>query len=160
MPTWLVTVGDPIPTTPELLARLRNMHRLIRPAIRWHGGRVVQTAGDSHAGHVRQRQRAASLRQDELARQNDGWPDDNSLQLRVGIDLGDVIRDGRDFHGSGIIIAVRLQEVCPPGGVGISRAAHERAGDRLGLSFELLGALMLKNVPKPVEAFGTLTFSC
>jgi adenylate cyclase len=48
---------------------------------------------------------------------------------------------------------VRLQEMCPPGGVCISRAAHERGGDRLGLSFESLGPLMLKNVPQPVEAF-------
>jgi class 3 adenylate cyclase len=138
------------------VARLRSMHRLIRPAIRWHGGRVVQTAGDSMLvtfDSVSGAVRCAVAMQYELARQNDGWPDDNTLRLRVGVDLGDVIRDGRDFHGSGIIIAVRLQEMCPPGGVCISRAAHERGGDRLGLSFESLGPLMLKNVPQPVEAF-------
>jgi adenylate cyclase len=88
-----------------------------------------------------------------LARVNDGWPDDSSMRLRVGVDLGDVICDARGFHGSGIVIAVRLQEVCPPGGVCVSRAAHERGGDRLGLPFEPLGTLMLKNVPQPVEAF-------
>jgi adenylate cyclase len=138
------------------VARLRSMHRLIRPAIRWHGGRVVQTAGDSMLvtfDSVSGAVRCAVAMQYELARQNDGWPDDNTLRLRVGVDLGDVIRDGRDFHGSGIIIAVRLQEMCPPGGVCISRAAHERGDDRLGLSFESLGPLMLKNVPQPVEAF-------
>ncbi len=89
----------------------------------------------------------------QLARQNDGWPDDSSLLLRMGVDLGDVIRDGRGYHGNGIIIAVRLQEICPPGGVCVSRAAHERGGERLGLPFEPLGALLLKNVPQPVEAF-------
>jgi adenylate cyclase len=138
------------------IVRLRSMHRLIRPAIRWHGGRVVQTAGDSMLvtfDSVSGAVRCAVAVQYELARQNDGWPEDNSLRLRVGVDLGDVIRDGRDFHGRGIITAVRLQEVCPPGGVCISRAAHERAGDRLGLSFEPLGALTLKNLPQPVEAF-------
>jgi class 3 adenylate cyclase len=138
------------------IARLRNMHRLIRPAIRWHGGRVVQTAGDSMLvtfDSVGGAVRCAVAIQFELARQNDGWPDDSSLRLRVGVDLGDVIRDGRDFHGSGIIVAVRLQEVCPPGGVCISRAAHDRAGDRLGLSFESVGPLTLKNVPQPVDAF-------
>jgi class 3 adenylate cyclase len=138
------------------VARVRGMHRLLRPVVRWHGGRVVQTAGDSILvtfDSVSEAVRCAVAIQYELARQNDGWPEDSSLRLRVGVDLGDVIRDGHDFHGSGIIIAVRLQEVCPPGGVCISRAAHERAGDRLGLSFESLGALMLKNVPQPVEAF-------
>jgi adenylate cyclase len=138
------------------VARLRNMHRLIRPAIRWHGGRLVQTAGDSMLvtfDSVAEAVKCAVTIQYELARQNDGWPDDSSLLLRMGVDLGDVIRDGRGYHGSGIIIAVRLQEVCPPGGVCVSRAAHERGGERLGLPFEPLGALLLKNVPQPVEAF-------
>jgi adenylate cyclase len=138
------------------VARLRQMHRLIRPAIRWHGGRLVQTAGDSLLvtfDSVGEAVKCAVTIQYELARHNDGWPDDGSLRLRMGVDLGDVIRDGRDYHGSGIIIAVRLQEICPPGGVCVSRAAHERGGERLGLPFEPLGALLLKNVPHPVEAF-------
>jgi class 3 adenylate cyclase len=138
------------------VARLRNMHRLLRPAIRGHRGRVVQTAGDSMLvtfDSVGEAVKCAVAIQYELARHNDGWQDDTSLRLRVGVDLGDVIRDGRDFHGSGIIIAVRLQEVCPPGGVCISRAAHERGGARLGLPFESVGTLTLKNVPQPVEAF-------
>jgi class 3 adenylate cyclase len=138
------------------VARLRHMHRLIRPAIRWHGGRLVQTAGDSLLvtfDSVAEAVKCAVAIQYEVARQNDGWPDDSSLRLRMGVDLGDVIREGRDYHGSGIIIAVRLQEICPPGGVCVSRAAHERGGDRLGLPFEPMGALLLKNVPQPVEAF-------
>jgi class 3 adenylate cyclase len=138
------------------VARLRHMYRLIRPAIRWHGGRLVQTAGDAFLvmfDSVGEAVKCAVAIQYELARHNDGWLDDNGLRLRVGVDLGDVIRDGGDYHGSGVIIAARLQEACPPGGVCVSRAAHERGGERLGLPFEPLGALLLKNVPQPVEAF-------
>lgn len=138
------------------VARLRGMHRLVRPAIRWHHGRLVQTAGDSMLvtfESVREAVQCAVAIQHVLARENDGWPDDSSMRLRVGVDLGDVICDARGFHGSGIVIAVRLQEVCPPGGVCVSRAAHERGGDRLGLPFEPLGTLTLKNVPQPVDAF-------
>ena len=138
------------------VARLRGLHRLVRPAIRWHHGRLVQTAGDSMLvtfESVSAAVQCAVAIQHVLARENDGWPDDSSMRLRVGVDLGDVICDARGFHGSGIVIAVRLQEVCPPGGVCVSRAAHERGGDRLGLPFEPLGTLTLKNVPQPVEAF-------
>jgi class 3 adenylate cyclase len=138
------------------IARLRHMHRLIRPAIRWHRGRLVQTAGDSFLvtfDSIGEAVKCAVAIQYELARHNDDWPDDSHLRLRVGLDLGDVIRDGRDYHGSGVIVAVRLQEACPPGGVCVSRAAHERGGERLGLPFEPMGALLLKNVPQPVEAF-------
>ena len=138
------------------VARLRNMHRLIGPAIRRHYGSLVQTAGDSLLitfDSITEAVRCAVTIQHAVAKENDGWPDDRRMWLRVGVDLGDVITDGRDFHGDGVIVAVRLQEVCPPGGVCISRAVHEHGGDRLGLPFEALGALTLKNIAHPVEAF-------
>jgi class 3 adenylate cyclase len=116
----------------------------------------VQTAGDSLLitfDSITEAVRCAVTIQHAVAKENDGWPDDRRMWLRVGVDLGDVITDGRDFHGDGVIVAVRLQEVCPPGGVCISRAVHEHGGDRLGLPFEALGALTLKNIVHPVEAF-------
>jgi len=139
------------------VARLRDLRRFqIAPAIRRHHGRLVQTAGDSMLitfDSLTEAVRCAVTMQYTLALENDGWPDDRRMQLRVGVDLGDVIVDGRDFHGDGVIVAVRLQEVCPPGGVCISAAVHDRGGDRLGLPFERLGALTLKNITQPVEAF-------
>ena len=138
------------------VARLRHMHRVLKPAIRRHYGRLVQTGGDSMLltfDSLTEAVKCAVTMQYALALENEGWPDDRRMQLRVGVDLGDVIVDGRDFHGDGVIIAVRLQEVCPPGGVCISAAVHDRGGDRLGLPFERLGALTLKNIAQPVEAF-------
>ena len=138
------------------VARLRNMHRMLRPAFRLYHGRLVQTGGDSMLitfDSLTEAVRCAVAMQYALELQNDGWPDDRRMELRVGVDLGDVIVDGTDFHGDGVIMAVRLQEVCPPGGVCISAAVHDRGGDRLGLPFERLGAVMLKNIAQPVEAF-------
>jgi adenylate cyclase len=139
------------------VARMRDLRRgLIGPAIRRHRGRLVQTAGDSMLitfASVADAVKCAVTIQYELAIENSVWPDDRRMRLRVGVDLGDVISDGRDFHGDGVIIAARLQAVCPPGGVCISRAVHDRGGDRLGLPYEALGPLMLKNVVRPVEAF-------
>ena len=94
----------------------------------------------------------AATIQYELAAENDRWPHDRKMQLRVGVDLGDVISEGRDFHGDGVIVAVRLQEICPPGGVCISRAVYDRGGNRLGLPCEVLGPLTLKNIVQPVDA--------
>jgi adenylate cyclase len=138
------------------VARLRDMRRLIRAVIRRHHGRLVQTAGDSLLitfNSIAEAVKCAVTMQYERAIENDSWPDDRRVALRVGVDFGDVIVDGRDFHGDGIIVAVRLQEVCPPGGVCISRAVHDRGADRLGLPFEALGALTLKNIAEPVEVF-------
>lgn len=138
------------------VARLRSMRRLIEPAIRCLHGDLVQTAGDSLLitfDSIMEAVKCAVTIQYEVAKENDGWPDDRGMWLRVGVDVGDVITDGRDFHGDGVIIAVRLQAVCPPGGVCISRAVHDHGADRLGLPFEALGALTLKNIAHPVEAF-------
>jgi adenylate cyclase len=139
---------------------VRHWDRLRRgrivPEIDRHQGRLVQTAGDSMliifesvVGAVK----AAVSIQQELQIDNAGRPADRRIRLRIGVDLGDIIMDGRDFHGDGVIVAARLQAVCPPGGVCVSRAVHERGGDRLGLHSEPLGPLALKNVPRPVEAF-------
>jgi class 3 adenylate cyclase len=138
------------------VARLRKMHRMLKPTIRRHRGSLVQTGGDSMLitfDSLTEAVKCAVIMQYALALENDGWPEDRRMQLRVGVDLGDVIVDGHDYHGDGVIVAVRLQEVCPPGGVCISAAVHDRGGDRLGLPFERLGALTLKNIAQPVEAF-------
>jgi class 3 adenylate cyclase len=139
------------------VVRLKDLRRrLFEPSIRHHHGRLVQTAGDSMLitfKSISQAVRCAVTIQYALAIDNDVWPDDRRILLRVGVDLGDVIAEGWNFHGDSVIIAARLQAVCPPGGVCISRAAHDRAGERLGLPCEALGLLALKNVASPVEAF-------
>jgi adenylate cyclase len=139
------------------VSRLQALHRdLIEPAIRRHEGRLVQTGGDSMLivfESVAQAVKCAVTIQSGSAIDGDGWPRDRRMWFRIGVDLGDVIMDGMNFHGDGVIVATRLQAVCPPGGVCVSRAVHERGGERLGLPTQALGPLALKNVARPVEAF-------
>lgn len=138
------------------VARLRTLHHeLIEPAIRRHQGRLVQTGGDSMLiifETVAQAVKCAVTIQSGTAIAADCWPSDQRMRFRIGVDLGDIIMDGMNFHGDGVIVASRLQAVCPPGGVCVSRAVHERGGARLGLATEALGPLALKNVGRPVEA--------
>lgn len=139
------------------VARLRALHHeRIEPAINRHHGRLVQTGGDSMLiifESVAQAVKCAVAIQHEMGIDGANWPGDRRMRLRIGVDLGDIIMDGMNFHGDGVIVATRLQAVCPPGGVCVSRAVHERGGERLGLPFEALGPLALKNVARPVEAF-------
>ena len=46
-----------------------------------------------------------------------------------------------------------LQAECPPGGICVSRSVRDHVRGRLDLAFEELGALTLKNIAQPVEAF-------
>ena len=66
--------------------------------------------------------------QREVPAHEAGRPSDRRVRFRVGIDVGDVIADHTDLHGNGVIVAVRLQAVCPGGSVCVSRVgARPRA---------------------------------
>ena len=140
--------------TLERLKTLRST--LIDPAIAEHGGRVVNTGGDSLLivfdsvdGAV---QCAIKVQQQVPAYDGEQSPD-RTIRFRVGINAGDVIPEGTDVHGDVVNVAARLQAECPPGGVCVSRAVRDHARGRLDRDFEALGPLSLKNIAQPVEAF-------
>ena len=139
------------------LQRMRALRIvLIDPAIADHGGRVVNTAGDSLLvmfdsldGAVR----CAMRMQQQVPMCDGGQPKDRAIRFRVGINVGDVVPDGADIHGDVVNVTARLQAECPPGGICVSRAVREHMRDRLDLDFEELGALKLKNIARAIEAF-------
>jgi class 3 adenylate cyclase len=141
----------------ETLNRLRGLRReVIDPAIAEHGGRIVQTGGDSLLvvfdsidGAVRC---AVRVQQQVPILDGDQAPD-RAIRFRAGINIGDAIPDGTDLHGDAVNVAVRLQAECPPGGICVSRSVRDHIHGRLGLDFQELGLLNLKNIVRPVEAF-------
>ncbi len=139
------------------LQRLRSLRtRLIDPAIEEHGGRIVQTGGDSLLvtfdsidGAVR-----CAVHVQELIPTYDGdCSPDRAIRFRIGINTGDAIPDGSDLHGDAVNVAVRLQSECPPGAVCVSRAVHDQVRGPPNLAFEAIGSLNLKNIAQPVEGF-------
>jgi adenylate cyclase len=139
------------------LERLRALRReVIDPAIEEHGGRLVNTGGDSlllvfdsAEGAVR----CAIKVQQQVPTRDSDQPADRAIRFRIGIHVGDAIADGTDVHGDVVNVAARLQAECPPGGICVSRPVRDHVRDRLGQVFEELGSLNLKNIARPVEAF-------
>jgi adenylate cyclase len=78
----------------------------------------------------------------------------SSLELRIGVNLGEVIvgADG-DLFGDGINIAVRLEGIADPGGILISEKVYSEVDGKLDVGFEDRGEQLLKNISKPVRAF-------
>jgi adenylate cyclase len=139
------------------LERLRALRRkLIDPAIDEHGGRIVQTGGDSLLivfDSIDGAVRCAAAIQRKVPECDGDQPPDRAIRFRIGINIADVIADGTNLHGDGVNVAARLQVECPPGGICVSRAVRDHVHGRLDLAFEALGALDLKNIIRPVEAF-------
>ena len=129
---------------------------LIDPAIARHGGRLVNTAGDSMLvlfDSILDAMRFAIEVQRAIPSFDGDHAPERRLRFRMGVNVGDVISEGTNMHGEGINIAARLQTVCPIGAICVSRIVREQVGNRLGLPFKELGALALKNIERPVEAF-------
>ena len=141
----------------QTLERLRKLRsEVIDPALDGHGGRIVQTGGDSLLmvfnsidGAVRF---AVKVQQGVPVFDGDQLPD-RAIRFRIGINIGDAIADGTDLHGDAVNVAVRLEAECPPGGICVSRAVRDHVHGRLDLAFEELGSLKLKNIARPVQAF-------
>ena len=137
--------------------RLRHLRReLIEPNIERHAGKLVQTAGDALLivfESATQAVRCAIAVQSAIPAHDGAGSRDQQIRFRAGIDVGEAIEDGTDLHGDGVNIAARLQEVCPPGAICISRTVHEHVMNRLDVRFESLGELALKNIDRSVEAF-------
>ena len=84
---------------------------------------------------------------------DDDQAPEHRIRFRIGINIGDVIADGTDLHGEGTNIAARLEAASPVGGICVSRAVRDHMHGRFDLVFEPIGALALKNIARPVDAF-------
>jgi adenylate cyclase len=87
---------------------------VIDPTIAEHSGRTVKLTGDGFLAEfptVQDAVRCAIEMQEALA--------SSSLDFRMGINLGDIVDDGRDIHGEGVNIAARIESLCIPTGPGI-----------------------------------------
>ncbi|MGH6886562.1 MAG: adenylate/guanylate cyclase domain-containing protein, partial [Geminicoccales bacterium] len=73
--------------------------------------------------------------------------------LRIGINLGDLIVEGRDLYGDGINIAARLEQLADPGGVCISANAFEHVQAKVEGDFEDIGDQQLKNIGRAVRVW-------
>jgi adenylate cyclase len=139
------------------LERLRTLRRkLIDPAIEEHGGDIVQTGGDSLLivfDSIDGAVRCAVKVQQQVPILDGEQPPDRAIRFRIGVNIGDAIADGTDLHGDAVNVAARIQAECPPGGICVTRAVRDHVQDRLGLAFEELGPVKLKNIARPVEAF-------
>jgi tetratricopeptide (TPR) repeat protein len=75
------------------------------------------------------------------------------MELRIGINLGDVIEQGGALFGDAVNLAARLQALAPPGGVLISAALHEQVRNKLSASFSFIGERQVKNIAEPVRVY-------
>ena len=132
-------------------------HRaVIDGIIEFHEGRIINTAGDSvlaEFGSPVEAVRCAVEIQDALKTRNDSLPEDQKMQFRIGVNLGDVMEKGADLLGDGVNIAARLESIAEPGGICVSSSIYDQISGKLDLGFVDIGTQSLKNIQRPIQVY-------
>jgi TolB-like protein len=144
---------DEVGTHARLRARFKA---LVDPKIGEHGGRVVKLMGDGMLAEFPSIIDAVNWAVDiqaKVAELSAHEPDEQRIEYRVGVNLGDVIVDGDDIYGDGVNVAARLQEIAERGGVCISEKVHTEVRGKLNVEFVDGGAQAVKNVSDPLRVW-------
>jgi TolB-like protein len=139
------------------LARWKaHWRELIDPKITEHGGRTVRITGDGmlvEFASVTAAVRCAVEVQRAMGERNADVPQEQRIEFRMGINVGDIIIDGSDMWGDGVNVAARLEALAEPGGICVSGRVQEDVQGRLDIAFQDTGEQQLKNIARPVRVY-------
>jgi adenylate cyclase len=128
---------------------------IIASTIKKRSGRIVKTTGDGLLAEFSSAVEAVACGvsiQQAVGRRNTETQN-QKVQLRIGINVGDIIIEQKDIFGDGVNIAARLESLSPPGGLCLSAAAVDQVKRKLPISFTDEGQQSLKNIDQPVHVF-------
>lgn len=134
--------------TLEALKAIRR--EIVDPAIAEHKGRIVKTTGD---GLLVEFASAVDAVTCAMAVQEKMAGREGQIAFRIGINIGDIIRDENDIFGDGVNVAARVENECSPGCVCLSGSAFEQVRGKTKFEFDDLGERSLKNIDRVVRIY-------
>ena len=136
---------------PATLARVRVLRtEIVEPAATAHDGHLFKTMGD---GFLLEFASAVQALRCAIAIQTTLNAQVNGLRLRVGVHQGEVVPEGDDLFGDGVIVAARLEPLADHGGIVISSRVKEDAAGKMALEVDDLGEPELKNIAAKIRAY-------
>jgi class 3 adenylate cyclase/TolB-like protein len=129
---------------------------IIDAVIAQHGGRIFNTAGDSVLAEFQSSVEAVQSTvdiQNRILEINNGLTETEQMLFRIGVNFGDVMLDEGDIYGDGVNVAARLETLCPPGGVCVSKQVMDQVSGKLDVTFAKAGRHRLKNIVQPVDVW-------
>lgn len=127
---------------------------LIEPAVCAYRGRLARSKGDGLLVEFDSAVDAVRCAVDIQHRLAEAAADGNhKLELRIGINSGDVIVDEHDVYGNSVNIASRLEGLAEPGGICVTEAVREQLLGQPGLCLQTLGERRVKNINHPIRVY-------
>ena len=140
-------------------ATLRMYRAVVEELISAHKGNIFSSAGDGVVAEfpsIVEAIRCAVEIQNEIAERNASVPEAERMRFRIGVNLGDVIAEENNRYGSGVNVAVRLEQLAEAGGICISQTVYDQIRKIVEIPFEDIGERHLKNISEPVHVYQIL----
>jgi TolB-like protein/Tfp pilus assembly protein PilF len=133
------------------------LNACIEPAIAAHEGRIVKLMGDGVLAEFPSAVEAVECAAEIQSQMSASNPKDARIQLRIGVNIGDVIAEGDDIFGDGVNIAARLEGLAAPGGICVSGTIYDHVRGKAAVTFEDMGQHQVKNIPEPLRVYRIVT---
>ncbi|MER8533196.1 adenylate/guanylate cyclase domain-containing protein [Mesorhizobium sp. M1005] len=134
----------------------RGRKELFEPEIATRHGRIFKLMGDgllAEFGSVVDAVECAVTLQRGMAERNASVAEDQRFEVRIGINLGEVIVEGDDRYGEGVNVASRLQQLAEPSGICVSEKVSKEVRQKLAFAFEPMGEQRVKNIAEPIYCY-------
>ena len=112
----------------ETVKSFRSCKQILDRLFEEHDGCVFNTAGDSILAEFTSAVSALVCASEFQSLINERNKSDNTkikMEFRIGINMGDVVKEGNNLYGDGVNIAARLEALCQPGGISLSKSVYE-----------------------------------
>jgi class 3 adenylate cyclase len=139
------------------LQLLGEYRQVLRPFFPRHSGSEIKTIGDGFlvefASALEAVRCAFEIQQSLHERNASQLLPEKSINVRIGIHLGDVIHDESDVYGDAVNVASRIEPLSEPGGICISEQVYDHVRNKFEFPLVSLGRKELKNVEIPIEVY-------
>ena len=130
------------------LKSFKSCKKILDRLFEEHGGLIFNTAGDSILAEFTSAVSAvvcASEFQKLINERNSSNDTEVKLEFRIGINMGDVIKEGSNLYGDGVNIAARLETLAQKGGISLSKSVYEFVNSKTQFLFQDLGEQRVKD---------------
>jgi class 3 adenylate cyclase/TM2 domain-containing membrane protein YozV len=129
---------------------VRRRHRKIfRESTKKYGGQLLQYFGDGTLSIFESSTNAVECALDMQIK----FQQDPKVPLRIGIHTGEIIFSEDDAYGHGMNVAARIEPICIPGGIYISKKVNDDIHGHPYIKSKSLGFYELKNINQAIEIF-------
>ena len=134
---------------------------LFKALIGTYGGQIASIAGDGVLALFDSAEAALSfgtLIQSEF-REQAVWEGGAPIEMRIGVNLGEVNRESAVIQAHCVNVAARIQTLAQPGSMVITAVVRHTVRGMQDFAFTSIGTPALKNIAEPIEVFAVETLA-